>query len=255
MSCLFSGASGDNLFGGNASAYPDLLLTLRWVELARQLRRHLPRSEMGWARVIRTMLLAPIRRRYLPFLDRPEPPPWLGERYRELAVELLRRGRREGRPFRLLPGRADLLDQLRERRLAQTFCQLDVQAAGFGVELRHPLLDHRLVELAASLPIDQVFRAAERKVIVRNAMRGRLPDEVLDRRRKITPDAIFARGVREREADRVRAGLTGMVAAELGYVDERRLRAAYEDYAAGRSRSTRFWSAFSLERWLRARDG
>ena len=75
MSCLFSGASGDNLFGSNAYAYPDLLLTLRWVELAHQLRRHLPRSEMGAARVIRTMLLAPIQRRYLPFLDRPEPPP------------------------------------------------------------------------------------------------------------------------------------------------------------------------------------
>ena len=42
-----------------------------------------------------------------------------------------------------------------------------------------------------------------------------------------------------------------MRAADLGYVDELPLRQAYDDYAAGRTDSTMFWFAITLEDWLR----
>ena len=123
-------------------------------------------------------------------------------------------------------------------------------ASGAGIDLRHPLLDHRLAEFAVSLPSDQSLRAGERKHIVRNALRGYLPDEVLDRQDKIYPSTIADRGFRERERAKVRGLMTDMRAAELGFVDEKRLRDGYREYLAGRD-NTLFWFAITLEAWLR----
>jgi asparagine synthase (glutamine-hydrolysing) len=128
---------------------------------------------------------------------------------------------------------------------------LTAQAARHGIELRHPLLDHRLFEFAASLPTAQTFAAGMRKIILRNAMRGRLPDEVVDRRGKTYPAAIARRGLRERERAKVWSLVTNMRAADLGFVDEQRLRQAYGDYLTGRSDSSLFWHTLTLEAWLR----
>ncbi|HEX6200805.1 MAG TPA: asparagine synthetase B family protein [Thermoanaerobaculia bacterium] len=249
---LFTGAAGDNLFGGNAFAYPDLLLTGRWGALARQLREHLPHSEIGLARVIRSMVLGPVLRAYLPRRARVPAPAWLGEEGRALLADGFAE---EPVPYRLLPGRKLHLRQMRERVLPRITALLGRRAAAHGVELRHPLLDHRLFELAAALPTSQLFRAARRKVVVRNAMRPFLPAEVVERRGKVYPVAIFERGAREREVQKMEALLTGMRAAELGLVDEGKLRAAYRDYRTGASRDAGFWRAVTLEAWLGKRLG
>jgi asparagine synthetase B (glutamine-hydrolysing) len=191
------------------------------------------------------MLLAPIVRAYLP-RRRPTPAPdWLaGDCREELQAE-------EAPPYWMLPGRKQHLRQMRERILPRMMTHMSRRAAEHGIELRNPLLDHRLFDFAASLPTAQLFRAAVRKVVVRNAMRPYLPPEVVDCRSKVYPVAIFERGLREREVAKVQALLTGMRAAELGLVDEGRLRAAYRAYRAGTSRSARFWHALTLESWLR----
>jgi asparagine synthase (glutamine-hydrolysing) len=44
-----------------------------------------------------------------------------------------------------------------------------------------PLLDHPLVEYAASLPPSLRFRAGETKYLLRRILRGHVPDEVLSR--------------------------------------------------------------------------
>ncbi len=48
-----------------------------------------------------------------------------------------------------------------------------------------PFLDHRLVDLAASLPDDLLMHGIETKYVLREAMRGVVPGEVLARRDKI----------------------------------------------------------------------
>ena len=125
------------------------------------------------------------------------------------------------------------------------------QAERNGVEFRHPLLDHRLIEFALSLPTDQTFRASQRKIIVRNAMRGLLPSSVIDMWDKILPSAIFHRGIREREQAKVWPLMTNMRAAEMGFVDEPKLRCAYQDYLDGKTDNTLFWHTLTLEDWLR----
>lgn len=57
----------------------------------------------------------------------------------------------------------------------------DRTAAGSGIEARVPFLDHRLVELAASVPRPLRAELLWDKAILREAMRGLLPDETVQR--------------------------------------------------------------------------
>jgi len=55
----------------------------------------------------------------------------------------------------------------------------------FSREVRLPFLDHRLVEFSFGLPPDLLLREATTKVVLREAMRGIAPDEILDRKDKL----------------------------------------------------------------------
>ena len=249
---LLTGMSGDHLFGGNVFAYPDLLLSGRWAELTRQMRYHLPRSATGLSlfQIIRRMILTPIREAYLPGwrAGAALPAPWLRPPFTELFRTEI--GRPPDRKW-MLPGRVGRLRMLSHPSLPRQVEAMNQLAARRDVEFRHPLLDHRLIEFALSLPTDQTFRASQRKIILRNAMRGLLPDKVLDRWTKIYPTAILHRGLREREQAKVWPLMSHMRAAEMGFVDERKLRGAYQDYLDGKTEDTLFWHTLTLEDWLR----
>jgi asparagine synthase (glutamine-hydrolysing) len=59
--------------------------------------------------------------------------------------------------------------------------KVDRMSMAVSLEARVPLLDHPLVEYAASLPPRLRFRAGETKYLLRRLLRGRVPDEVLTR--------------------------------------------------------------------------
>ena len=51
--------------------------------------------------------------------------------------------------------------------------------AAFGVDIRTPAFDRRLVEFCIGIPEDQYFRKGCDRWLIRRAMKGRLPDVVL----------------------------------------------------------------------------
>src|SRR5262249_26599377 len=57
----------------------------------------------------------------------------------------------------------------------------DRATMAYSLESRSPWLDYRLVELAAKLPSNYKIRGASGKYIFKEAMRQRLPAEILDR--------------------------------------------------------------------------
>jgi len=253
---VFTGAGGDHLFGGSRIyPYADLLLRGRWVRLAREMACHRERFGVGAWAVWRRNLLRPLLRAYLPRW-RPagrSAAPWLGpagrRHWQRVHGEAMRRDR--GYPP-LLPARRDRLRFLTDARISELIGALARHAGRHGIALRHPLLDPRLFAFALSLPAEQSFSAGAEKAILRRAMRGELPDELLDRRDKVFPFAIFHRGLREREVERVRALLTDMRAADAELVDPSVLAAAYERYRRGESDGGGLlWSALTLEDWLR----
>jgi asparagine synthase (glutamine-hydrolysing) len=61
----------------------------------------------------------------------------------------------------------------------------DRNSMAVSVEVRLPFLDHRLVEFALQLPSDFLYRSGTSKWILRRAMQGIVPDEILQRSDKI----------------------------------------------------------------------
>jgi asparagine synthase (glutamine-hydrolysing) len=59
--------------------------------------------------------------------------------------------------------------------------KVDIASMHYSLEARCPLLDHELMELAASAPPELKVRGREKKVGFRAALRGWVPDEILDR--------------------------------------------------------------------------
>jgi asparagine synthetase B (glutamine-hydrolysing) len=53
-----------------------------------------------------------------------------------------------------------------------------------SLEVRCPLLDHRIVEFAAQLPPDMKLRGFSKKQLLKDSQRGRLPAWLLDARSK-----------------------------------------------------------------------
>ena len=50
-----------------------------------------------------------------------------------------------------------------------------------SIETRVPLLDHKLVEFAATIPPEMNLRGGTTKYVLKRAMRGILPDRIIDR--------------------------------------------------------------------------
>ena len=59
--------------------------------------------------------------------------------------------------------------------------KVDRASMAHSLEVREPLMDHELVEWLATLPSDLKIRGGESKFLLKSAMRGRLPDAIMDR--------------------------------------------------------------------------
>jgi asparagine synthase (glutamine-hydrolysing) len=92
-------------------------------------------------------------------------------------------------------------DLLRNRMLNELFFEAtpvilhedDLNAMYFSIENRSPFLDRALFEHAMRIPSRHLMRDGYAKIVLRDAMRGIVPDAVLDTRRKVGFNApIFA---------------------------------------------------------------
>lgn len=84
----------------------------------------------------------------------------------------------------------------------RTYCMDDVlvkvdrASMQYGLEVRTPFLDAALVSYVLSLPSSYKYRNGEGKQLLRALMRGRLPDSIIDRKKKgfAPPIAAWLRG-------------------------------------------------------------
>jgi asparagine synthase (glutamine-hydrolysing) len=128
--------------------------------------------------------------------------------------------------------------------------KVDRMTMAHSIEARPPLLDHRLVEFAATIPPAFRLRGGTTKYIFKRAMRGVLADEIIDRPKHgfAVPLAAwfrgalagFARDLLISDSCRKR-GLFN-----LGYV-ETLLRL----HQSGRDVDLQLWTLLSFELWCR----
>ena len=63
---------------------------------------------------------------------------------------------------------------------SQFLTKVDRATMAHGIEVRVPLLDEGVASLAVGLPVAAKVRGREKKIVLRDAMRGRLPADILD---------------------------------------------------------------------------
>jgi asparagine synthase (glutamine-hydrolysing) len=159
-------------------------------------------------------------------------------------------------PSRRNDARRRRYELLTHPRLGQAAEALERQFARTGIRYVDPWADVRLAQLVLQLPEHIVTPTAASKGLLRQAMRGVLPEGVRQGAAKQLPQARYDRGVFDRASAVVLSLIEGSRAAERGYVDAARLRTAYERAKAGTARfATREWNLFwrflDVEDWLR----
>jgi asparagine synthase (glutamine-hydrolysing) len=128
--------------------------------------------------------------------------------------------------------------------------KVDRTSMAVSLEAREPLLDHRLIEFAASLPEGLRLRRGQGKWLLKKTMRRYLPDDILFRQKQgfVTPIAQWFRGPL---AGAARGIGSSAALARTGWFDGRRLANIAEAHIAGRSDHSRLlWQLLMLDRSL-----
>jgi asparagine synthase (glutamine-hydrolysing) len=128
----------------------------------------------------------------------------------------------------------------------------DRNSSAFSTEARTPLLDFRLVEFLFKLPFNYKIRNGVTKYILRKAMNGIVPDEILNRKDKKgfpTPVALWFRNeLKEKTGDL----LTSKSFKERGIFDQKKILSIFEKHCKGEmDYSWHIWRWINLEFWFR----
>lgn len=171
-----TGAVGDTLFSGSVEWLLEALRGGRWKVLARELQFRWRRD--GWAGMARdTSIRRPLSRLAGRVRDLPERLDWLQPPFRESVRD---RMQSELDAFREFPRPQQCLRLLAADASANASGELWF-ARRAGMDVRAPYRDESLVRLCLSLPADFFERAGTRKWLMRQAMRGLLPESIRQR--------------------------------------------------------------------------
>jgi asparagine synthase (glutamine-hydrolysing) len=127
--------------------------------------------------------------------------------------------------------------------------KVDRASMAHGLEVRPPLLDHELLELAGQIPSTMKVRKGTTKWIFKEAYRSKLPVGFVDRKKhgfEMPVDSWLRDPLRETIEEHV-LGLHSPVAQ---FIDKAVARRLYDAHVAGKSRQGQvLWSLLMLARW------
>jgi len=126
----------------------------------------------------------------------------------------------------------------------------DRMSMAVGLEAREPLLDHRLVEFAARLPVGQRIHGNSGKYLMKRAMEPYLPQQILYREKMgfVTPISDWFRGPLAGEAAMV---ASGSALAKSGWLDPKAMMKIAGDHKAGLADHGRLlWQLLVLDKSL-----
>lgn len=265
---VLDGQGGDELFGAAHFLIADRLRRLRALSAWRLARRHpWMGADPPLRHVRRVFTSVGVRGALAPGIHerarlRHDPgryaPPWLRAPYAELY-----RDTQDPWDWKRLDGPrwwaylADVLTAGRERADLADYLRRRARMA--GVEARSPLLDLRLVQLALRLPPETNFDPITSRPLVREALRGALPADVLARRDKGDFSALHHRALlAPHNLERLRSLLDPRRAEVGAYVDLGRLhrdlleRPPAVGAPGWRPWAVHLWNVATAELWLTA---
>jgi len=249
---LLSGIGGDEVMGGVPTPLPeleDLFVQGRFCALAGQLKKWALLKRKPWFHLCletaRTFF--PVTAARLP--SQRHPPRWYSLHFTKSHWTALTGYRRRVRLFGSgLPSFQESVNAINGLRR-----QLGCKRLSFEptYETRYPYLDRSLLEFMLALPPEQLVRPGQRRSLMRRALVGIVPAEILHRKQK----AFVCRAPLVSIAEQW-TGLTGMaqdmVSSSIGIVDQRLL---FEDLEKARQGEqvpvVSLIRTIQIEYWLR----
>lgn len=190
---LLTGGFGDHLYSAGIDWLADLIAEGRLVEAGQEMGFYIHYAGLRWT--LEAGYLRRVGRRLLNAFPggerlhwRRRTPAWLTSFSSESLSKV--GSRRE----LALEQHGTLLGM----RAAQSCSSENYHTSRHTLELRHPYRDRRLVEFILALPAYQLYHRGYYKRILRNAMRGILPEAIRIRRQPTSLISFYFRGV-ERE--------------------------------------------------------
>lgn len=131
--------------------------------------------------------------------------------------------------------------------------KVDRASMSIGLEVRVPLLDHRVVEHAWRLPLDHKIRDGVGKRVLRHLLARHMPERLFDR-----PKMGFGVPIDTWLRGPLRDWAEGLLAPARirreGYLDHSTVDACWRDHLAGRAaRQHELWAVLMFQAWLEAR--
>lgn len=246
---VLSGIGGDEVLGGVPTPTPlfaDLVLSGRWRSLAHTL--------FAWAVALRTPLISLLRQTLAAFF-----PPrfvargtgtlaWLSPRFQKEHKDALRGYARRWKFFGARPSFQDNLQTLEALRRQLASYPLPAEPA---YRKLYPYLDRDLLEFLFAIPPDQLLRPGQRRSLMRRALKGIVPEELLHRKRK----GFVIRGPLKAiasEQARLSAIAEEMLSSALGITDSASLIETLRDVGSGGTVALpSIVRVFAIEHWLR----
>ena len=248
---LLSGIGGDEVMGGVPDPLPELenlIAKAQLGTLAQQLtmwalERKRPWFQLLWEAVRGffppSLIGVP---RYL------QPVPWLQRNFVRRHLNALTGYPHHTSLFGSLPTFQDALKTLDALR-RQLGCT--VLVANPLLENRYPYLDRSLLELTFAVPRGQLLRPKQRRSLMRRALAGIVPDEILNRKTKAFVSRSPLLDI-SRDRSRLVAMAQTMLASSLGIVEAKSFSVTLHGALAGEATPViPLLRTIQLEDWLR----
>lgn len=108
--------------------------------------------------------------------------------------------------------------------------------AYYGIEIRYPFFDRRLVQFLLSVPEEQRWQNEWPKVILRRAMDGILPEPIRTRKDKAEFSSIIDSEFKDRQAGKISELILTSCLASFDIIDSLRLHQLFQDYGEGKAK-------------------
>ena len=162
-------------------------------------------------------------------------------------------------PFEIAGARTSSISQLSHAQILKTNLPMllhseDRNSMAHGIEARVPFLDHRLVEFALGLKDENKIDEGITKRVLRTAMRGKVPGEIIDRMDKlgfVTPEEIW---MLKKAPGLFREKLNTAIEASRGILKPELLTEFDQMLTGRRPFSFKTWRMISFGEWMKRFD-
>ncbi len=231
---LLTGAGGDEVLSGSNSVIADYIWNLQWLKAIRNVKKL---SEIREEPFFNNMIkygISPLFEQRKTSLNS-----WISSDIQAVMDEQkiergrIARGKQEQQIINIL---TPLVDQF--------------MAAPLGMEVRNPFLERKLIEFLIAIPMEQKLQGSIKKLILKDSMKGIVPQQVLNRIDKTSHFNIIYKGI-QNEWPEMSKGYRKGYLADLGLVDQAGFMKDLNAWRQGNTNNVDYlWTIATLELWF-----